>query len=61
MDRLKIFLGLNVDYKKFTGPSKSSLYLRYYAKVRNEWRGSSLRLNAWTPQSRRNLPVVAHR
>ena len=32
----------------------SSLYSRYYAETRNEWRGPSLQLSAWTAQKCRS-------
>ena len=40
---------------------KSSLYLRYYAEARNEWRGPPPQLSIWAAQLQRNVVVVASR
>ena len=40
---------------------KSSLYSRYYAQARNEWRSPPTRRSAWATQLRTNVATVASR
>ena len=40
---------------------KSSLYSRYYAEARNEWRSPSPRLSAWAKQLQKRVAAIASR